>query len=183
MAAYLLKIIGLVSLLIASLTACAINSKPYAPPALSATATLIYDIAAESYIDPYNGSQRGYTERVDIQVKPSRFTQPQTVYMQFADGRSIREINHYEANKPLLFYYEHRSVKDLGHWPIWCIADVNVTLMPDTDYILKGKTIGTYKDRRFFKSQKVLESQCQRQIINAKTQEVVADSNMENLMH
>lgn len=175
----LIKTMGLSPLLL--LSACAVVEKPYLPTS-ERTAVVSYDIDSSSFIDPHEWSKRGYIERIDVSVKPARFKQPKTVYMTFADGSSSREINRYDAGKPLLFTYEHRSIEGLRHWPMWCVAAVEVVLHPDARYILKGRTVGEYQEHRWFKNQKVLNAQCSIQIIDEATREVVADSGMKNLL-
>ena len=60
-------------LLIASGCSIATIEKPYQPPEGAPTATLTYDINPTSFSDPYNGSEKGFYEIIDIYIKDSSY--------------------------------------------------------------------------------------------------------------
>lgn len=127
-------------LLIASGCSIATIEKPYQPPEGAPTATLTYDINPTSFSDPYNGLEKGFSERIDIYIKDSSSPKSHTISMQFKD-RVLKEINKLPANQPITLIYNHLSLRDLfDDWPIWCENSINVTLKPNEEYILKAET-------------------------------------------
>lgn len=172
-------LLSLITLL--DLTACSGKTKLYSPPANSQTTTLNYSISQDSFFAPYEYIKRdGYTERVDIQFKPSRFAQPKTVFMALDRNITSHEVNKFEANKPLEFVYEHKAVKDLGNWPLLCMVGLrDVILKPSHSYILQGYTVKSGESTNI-KLKKVANLKCQMKIIDNSTKEVIADTGLKN---
>ena len=163
------------------LSACSVKTKLYSPPANSQTATLNYSISQDSFFAPYEYIKRdGYTERVDIQFKPSRFAKPKTVFMALDRNVTSHEANSFEANKPLEFTYEHKAVKDLGNWPLMCVVGLrNVILKPGHSYLLQGYTVKSGESTNI-KLKKVANLKCQMKILDNSTKEIIADTGLNN---
>ena len=140
------KPMRLLSITLLFLNSCALE--PYQPPKGAPTATLTYEIESSSFFDPNSVSQRGEVERIDIEMLHGIFHGNDTLFMRFKDY-GYREINTIEANKEQLFYYYHRTVIGLGHWPIWCGLGIRVMFEPNQEYVLKGKTVEGYRKPNF----------------------------------
>ncbi len=186
MAIWSYKIVSILPVLAITLTGC-LSTKPYQPPKNAATATLAYDINPASFYSPARFVDKGYLERVDIQLVPSPLSvalavnsSPKTIYMNLAERGVISEINTFEANKKLRFSYQHKMVKGLGDWPILCVATVEATLIPNGNYILKANTTTeNFRSKTNFLGEKVEaeDTSCQIQIIDTNTNKVIAAEN------
>ncbi|WP_367108806.1 hypothetical protein [uncultured Psychrobacter sp.] len=186
MAIWSYKTVSILPVFAITLTGC-LSTKPYQPPKNAATATLTYDINPASFYSPARFVDKGYLERVDIQLVPSPLSvalavnsSPKTIYMNLAERGVISEINTFEANKKLRFSYQHKMVKGLGDWPILCVATVEATLIPNGNYILKANTTTeNFRSKTNFLGEKVEaeDTSCQIQIIDTKTNKVIAEEN------
>lgn len=165
-------------LLIASGCSIATIEKPYQPPEGAPTATLTYDINPTSFSDPYNGSEKGFSERIDIYIKDSLSPKSHTISMQFKD-RVLKEINKLPANQPITLIYNHLSLRDLfDDWPIWCENSINVTLKPNEEYILKAETeFEPTETKLLFGKKKVpsLFASCSLHLIDKKTGKIITE--------
>ena len=178
------KKIVLLSVLAITLTGC-LSTKPYAPPKNAAKATLTYDIDPASFYSPARFIDKGYAERIDIQLVPSPLSialavngNAETVYMNLAKRGAFSEINTFEADKKLRFSYQHKMVKGLGDWPILCVVTVETTLVPNRNYILKGNTTtANFRSKTNFLNEKVEaeDTSCQIQIIDVQSNKVVVE--------
>ena len=178
------KPMRLLSITLLFLNSCALE--PYQPPKGAPTATLTYEIESSSFFDPNSVSQRGEVERIDIEMLNGIFHGNDTLFMRFKDY-GYREINTIEANKEQLFYYYHRTVIGLGHWPIWCGLGIRVMFEPNQEYVLKGKTVEGYRKPNFLAKllsphrEKIVDAKCQVQFIHKKSGKIIADSGLVNM--
>lgn len=185
MSIFLYKKITLLSVLAITLTGC-LSTKPYEPPRNADTATLAYEIDPASFYSPARLIDKGYVERVDIQLVPSPLSialavngQAETVYMNLGKRGAFNEINTFEANKKLRFSYQHQMVKGLGDWPILCVVTVEAILVPNGSYLLKGNTTSeNFRSKTNFMGEKIEaeDTGCQIQIIDTKSNKVVAEN-------
>lgn len=158
-----------------------LSTKPYQPPKNAAIAKLTYDIDPATFAVPSLYVKHGFIERVDIQLTPSRFAQPKTIYMYFNGKGGFRELNTVEANKQLTLTFEQKAVKGLGEWPMICSVSVPVTLKPNRTYVLKGKAEAFNKRELtniLLKKYIDHDRRCQVKILDELTKEIVADSGM-----
>lgn len=185
MSIFLYKKITLLLMLAITLTGC-LSTRPYEPPRNSDTATLAYEIDPASFYSPTRFIDKGYAERVDIQLVPSPLSialaingQAETVYMNLGKRGTFNEINTFEASKKLRFSYQHKMVKGLGDWPILCVVNVEATLVPNGSYLLKGNTTSeNFRSKTNFMGEKIEaeDTGCQIQIIDTKSNKVVAEN-------
>ncbi|MDO5651999.1 MAG: hypothetical protein Q4G13_07710 [Moraxella sp.] len=191
------KTIAILSFCALTLTACSVKTKLYSPPANNQTATLNYDISQDSFFSPHEYIKRdGLIERIDIQFKASRLAKPKTVFMaldrNFTTNTvfmaldrhfAINEANKFEVNKPLVFMYEHKVVRGFGEWPMLCVVDLrNVVLKANHSYTLQGYTTQTGEITNILnRNAPVLK--CQMKIINNTTNEVIADTGLNNQLY
>lgn len=179
------KAIVILPILAATLTGC-LSTKPYQPPTNAATATLTYEIDPESFYSPDRFVDKGYIERVDVQLAPSPLSvalavngKEKTVYMNFGKPEGFNEINTFEANKKLRFSYQHKMVKGLGEWPLLCVVAVNATLSANRNYILQANTTTeNFRSKTNFMGEKVEaeDTSCQIKIVDIQSNEVVAEA-------
>ena len=138
----------------------------------------IHDINPTSFSDPYNGSEKGFSERIDIYIKDSSSPKSHTISMQFKD-RVLKEINKLPANQPITLIYNHLSLRDLfDDWPIWCENSINVTLKPNEEYILKAETeFEPTETKLLFGKKKVpsLFASCSLHLIDKKTGKIITE--------
>lgn len=169
--------ITILPILAISLTGC-LSSQSYQPSANAQTAKMSYDIDTSSFYSPNRFIDRGFIERIDIQLKHSRVGTPDTINMELKDLGSFRPINIIEANKPLTFTYEHKVVKGLGDWPLLCVVAVNATLTPNGNYVLKGNTTTEkFRSKTNFMGEKIEaeDTSCQVQIIDTQSNKVIGE--------
>ncbi len=176
---------AILSILAVTLTGC-LSTKPYEPPKNATTAKLTYAIDPASFYSPARFIDKGYVERVDIQLVPSPLSialavngKAETVYMDLAERGGFNEINTFEANKKLRFSYQHKMVKGLGDWPILCVVTVDAILVPNENYILKGNsTTKNFRSKTNFLNEKIEaeDTGCQIQIIDTQSNKVIAEN-------
>lgn len=179
------KTMVILPILVVTLTGC-LSTKPYEPPKNTTTAKLTYDIDPATFYAPARFIDKGYVERVDIQLVPSPLSialavngKAETVYMNLAKQGGFSEINTFEANKKLRFSYQHKMVKGLGDWPVLCVVTVEATLVPNENYILKGhSTTKNFRSKTNFLNEKVEaeDTGCQIQIIDTQSNKVIAEN-------
>lgn len=184
MAIWSYKAITIFPILALGLTGC-LSTKPYQPPKNAATATLVYDIDPLSFYSPTRFIDKGYVERIDIELVPSPLSvalaingDAKTVYMNLPKRNFVSEINTFEAGKKLRFSYQHKMVQGLGDWPLLCVAAVDVNLTPNRNYILKGNTtIENFRSKINFMGEKVEaeDTSCQFKIIDTQSNKVIAE--------
>lgn len=178
------KTIIILPLLAATLTGC-LSTKPYEPPKNADTATLAYDIDPASFYSPARFINKGYAERIDIELVPSPLSvalavngKAKTIYMNLPERDFVSEINTFEAGKKLRFSYQHKMVQGLGDWPLLCVAAADVTLIPNRNYILKGNTTTeNFRSKTNFMGEKVEaeDTSCRFRIIDTQSNKVIAE--------
>lgn len=179
------KTIAILLVLAVTLTGC-LSTKPYEPPTNAAIATLAYDIDPATFYAPARYIDKGYAERVDIELVPSPLSialavnnKPETVYMNLAKRGAFSEINTFEANKKLRFSYQHKMVKGLGDWPVLCVVTVEATLVANGNYLLKAhSTAKNFRNKTNFINEKIEaeDTSCQIQIIDTQSSKVIAEN-------
>ncbi|MEN6670223.1 hypothetical protein AAJP47_07600 [Psychrobacter sp. B38] len=178
------KIVIVLPVLAFGLTGC-LSTKPYQPPENATTATLTYDIDPSSFYSPARFIDKGYAERIDIELVPSPLSvalavnaKAKTIYMNLPKRDFVSEINTFEAGKKLRFSYQHKMVQGLGDWPLLCVVAIDVTLLPNRNYILRGNTTTeNFRSKTNFLGEKVEaeDTSCQFKIIDTQSNKVIAE--------